>query len=119
NAPALLRCREPVAHPVNETVVEQATYAFYIKSRGSISAQDQWVPYQEDAVQSDFWNLWHTNFLDNLWIEVIDEPYDNGIVGKHVVYHIEERARLKAVDYAPATGTKMKVEVSKIEETLK
>jgi hypothetical protein len=30
NSPALLRCLELVAHPVNETVVEQATYAFYI-----------------------------------------------------------------------------------------
>jgi outer membrane protein insertion porin family len=118
-SPVLLRCVQLVAHPVNETVVEQETYQFYIKARGSISSQDNWVAYNEDAIQSDFWNLWHTNFLDNLWVEVIDEPYDNGIVGKHVIYHIEERARLKAVDYAPATGTKMKVEVSKIEETLK
>ena len=88
NSPVLLRCVQLVAHPVNETVVEQETYQFYIKARGSISAQDNWVPYNEDAIQADFWNLWHTNFLDNCWVEVIDEPFDNGDRGqaRHLPY---------------------------------
>ena len=42
------------------------------------------------------------SFLDNLWIEVIDEPYENGVMGKHVIFHIEERPRVKVVDYVPA-----------------
>src|SRR5262245_12857127 len=85
NSPVLVRCMELVAHPVNETVVEQATYAFYIKSPQTFPSRDIWAPYSEDAVQADFWNLWHTNFLDNLWVEVIDEPFDNGIMAKHVI----------------------------------
>ena len=32
NSPVLLRCMQLVAHPVNETIVEQATYDFYIKT---------------------------------------------------------------------------------------
>ncbi len=96
-----------VAHPVNETIVEQQTYQLSTsRPRPRWPSQNKWAPYDEDAVQADFWNLWRTNFLDNLWIEVIDEPYDNGVMGKHVIFHIEERSRVKVVDYVPAVGTK-------------
>ena len=47
----------------------------------------------------DFKRLWATNFLDNLSIEVEGAPYENGVMGKHVIYHIEERQRVKIVDY--------------------
>src|SRR5690242_789437 len=84
NSPALLRCVQMIAHPVNETIVDQDTYTYYIKVRGSDSTKQSWVPFNEDAVKADFWGLWRTGFLDNLWIEVIDEPYANGVEGKHV-----------------------------------
>ena len=74
-----------------------------------------WVPYNEDQLQADFTSLLKTNFLDNLWIQVIDEPFDNGVVGKHVVFHMEERPKLKGIEY---TGSKI-VEISKIDEELK
>jgi outer membrane protein insertion porin family len=119
SSPVLLRCVQLVAHPVNETIVEQETYIYYLKSRGSESGKGLWVPYQEDAVKADFWNLWRTGFLDNLWIEVIDEPYKNGVAAKHVVFHIEERSRIKAVDFVAKEGSKSSVDVSKIEETLR
>ena len=44
-----------------------------------------------------------------------DAPYDNGVIGKHVIYTLEERQRVKIVDY---TGSK-KVDQSKIDEKLK
>jgi outer membrane protein assembly factor BamA len=119
NSPVLVRCMELVAHPVNETIVEQQTYDYYIKSPRTNSANRVFAPYDEDAIKADFWSLWRTGFLDNLWIEVIDEPYANGVAAKHVIFHIEERARVKAVDYMPALGTKTQVETSKIEEQLK
>jgi len=108
-----------VAHPVNETVVEQQTYTYYIKTPQTIPSQDKWESFNEEAIQADFWNLWRTEFLDNLWVEVIDEPFDNGVMGKHVVFHIEERSRIKDVSYVAAEGSSTKVEVSKIEETLR
>src|SRR5262249_21713227 len=82
-------------------------------------SQDKWVPYSEDAVRADFWSIWRAGFLDNLWVEVIDEPYDNGVMGEHVVFHIEERSRVKVVDYASKDGSKLRVDISKIEDTLK
>jgi len=122
-SPALLRCTQIVAHPVNETVIPTETFNYRIKTPQTYPSKDIWSPYAEAAVLADFWNLWNTNFLANLWIEVIDEPYDNGVMGKHVVFHIEERSRLKVVDYMPVTTTKQKpklrVDVSKIEEKLR
>jgi outer membrane protein insertion porin family len=111
----LVRCIEPRFHPVNQSAIDPATYIHHLRTPFSIRSQSKWVPYNEAVVQADFWNLWRTNFLDNLWIEVIDEPYENGVVGKHVVFHMEERPRIKVVNYE---GSK-KVDVTKIEETLK
>ena len=120
NSPVLFQsCMHIIAHPVNETIVDQQTYSYYIKTVSSAPSQDRWAPFTEDAVKADFWNLWRTGFLDNLWIEVIDEPFPNGVAAKHVVFHIEERARVKAVDYVAAPGSKSSVETSKIEDKLK
>jgi len=119
SSPVLARCVEIVAHPINQTIVDGATYDYYIKQKGTFTRDKKYVPYDEDLVRADFWNLWRTGFLDNLWIEVIDEPYANGVEAKHVIYHIEERSRLKAIDYVAKEGTKTNVEVSKIEEALR
>ncbi len=69
----------------------------------------------EKIHRDDFKRLWGTNFLDNLWIDVSDYVFTNGVVGKIVIYHMEERQRVKIVDYV---GSK-KVEMSKIDEKLK
>ena len=73
------------------------------------------MPYNEDQLQADWTALWKTNFLDNLWIQVVDQPYSNGVDGKEVVFHFEERPKLKGVEYV---GSKV-VDTSKIEDELK
>ena len=102
-------------HPVNQSMIDAQTYLYYIHTRPSVSSEGRWVPYDEQALLDDFNRLWETNFLDNLWIEESDAPYDNGVVGKHVIYHMEERQRVKIVDYV---GSK-KVEISKIDDKLR
>jgi hypothetical protein len=115
----LIRCIQLIAHPVNETIIEAATYEYYIKTRGSEPDKNKWVVYNEESVRADFRSLWKAGFLDNLWIEVIDEPYENGVLGEHVIFHLEERSRVKIVDYAAKGGGKLRVDVSKIEDKLK
>jgi outer membrane protein insertion porin family len=120
----LVRCMETQFHPVNEPILDvYTTYLYYIKVRGSVRGDhpgtpdvevQSWVPYDEAVLLKDYDSLWKTNFLDDLWIEVLDEPYENGVMGKHVIFHMEERSRLKAIDYA---GSK-KVAISDIEEKL-
>ena len=101
-------------------VVEAQTYLYYIEMKNNVSvpSANRWVPYDEKSEQTvlgDFKRLWATNFLDDLAIDVQDYKFSNGVVGKMIVYDMEERQRVKIVDYV---GSK-KVEQSKIEEELK
>jgi outer membrane protein assembly factor BamA len=99
-------------------VVEANTYLYYMQAKGSRPSLNDWVPYNDSVQQvalGDFKRLWATNFLDDLQIEVHDVKYANGVLGKVLVYNMEERQRVKIVDYV---GTQ-KVDTSKIEEALK
>jgi len=98
----------------NQSVIEPQTYLYYIQQKFSAPSQNQWVTYDESSektIQDDFHRLWNTNFLDNLWVDVSDYKFPNGTIGKIVTYNMEERQRVKIVDYV---GSK-KVEVSKID----
>jgi outer membrane protein insertion porin family len=100
------------------SVIEPNTYVYYIQLHGSRPSMNEWVRYDESAQQAainDFKRLWATNFLDDLAIEAYDVRYANGVMGKVLVYNMEERQRVKIVDYL---GT-MKVDTSKIEDALK
>ena len=105
-------------HPVNESIIEPQTYLYYIQTPLSRPSEGAWVPYNEATEKTlldDFKRLWATGFLDNLWIETVDDNFENGVAGKHVIYHMEERPRVKIVDY---TGSS-KIERTKIDEKMK
>jgi len=114
----VIRTTELRFHPVNESIIEAQTYLYYIQTPLSRPSDNVWVPFNEQTEQSlleDFKRLWATSFLDNLWIETLDEPFENGVQGKRVIYHMEERPRVKIVDYTGST----KVERTKIDEKMK
>jgi outer membrane protein insertion porin family len=101
-------------------VIEANTYLFYMEMKNHVSRpqEDRWVPYTEESEQiilRDFKTLWATTFLDDLSIEVLDVDWGNGVIGKLVVYHMEERQRIKIVDYEGLS----KVSQSDIEDALK
>ena len=80
--------------------VDGETYLYYMESKNHLSApsQGRWVPYTaafEEILVEDHGRLWDTGFLDDLSIDVVDEPYNNGVIGKHVTFRFEERARVK------------------------
>ena len=102
----------------NTSLIDVNTYLYYIQQKASQPSQGLWVPYDaaaEKTLVEDFRRLWATNFLDNLWIDVRDYTFSNGVVGKIVTYNMEERQRVKIVDYV---GSK-KIETTKIDEKLK
>src|SRR5215203_3342788 len=104
----------------NVSVVEAPTYLYYIEMANRISrpSENRWVAYSEDVEQlivGDFKRLWATSFLDNLSIEVQDVRFSNGVIGKVIVYNMEERQRVKIVDYIGSD----KVDQQKIEEALR
>jgi outer membrane protein insertion porin family len=119
NSPPLVRFIE-LTFPTqgNQSVIDPQTYVYYIQTQISRPSAGVWVPYTEKTEQSlveDFKRLWGTNFLDNLSIEVADDNWPNGVVGKRIIFKMEERQRVKIVDYI---GSK-KVEQSKIDDKLK
>src|SRR5713101_4737853 len=102
----------------NASVIEPQTYVYYIQLKASRPSEGVWVAYDatsEKTIIDDFHRLWNTNFLDNLWIETSDYTFPNGTIGKVVTYNMEERQRVKIVDYV---GSK-KIETTKIDEKLK
>jgi outer membrane protein insertion porin family len=102
----------------NVSTVEPQTYLYYMQLRPSQPSQNIWIPYNEQAEQTireDFHRLWNTNFLEDLRIEVTDYTFANGVVGKLVAYHLEERERVKITNYE---GSK-EIDRTKIEEQLR
>jgi outer membrane protein insertion porin family len=102
------------------SVVEANTYLYYIemKNHVSVPSTGHWVPYDdkiEPVIIADFKRLIATNFLDDLSAETYDYVFSNGVIGKIVLYNMEERQRVKIVDYV---GSKQ-VEQSKIDDELK
>ncbi len=101
------------------SVIEPETYLYYIHTKASRPSAGAWTPWDDsatpDALKEDFKQLWGTKFLDNLSIEITDYPFPNGVTGKLVAYNIEERQRVKIVDYQGAKH----LEQTKIEEKLK
>ncbi|MGE0392793.1 MAG: outer membrane protein assembly factor [Vicinamibacterales bacterium] len=102
----------------NVSAVEPQTYLYYIHTKPSLPSQDVWQPWDDTAIQSiqdDFKRLWATSFLEDLSIETQDYLFTNGVVGKLVTYQMEERERVKMIDYE---GSKL-VERTKIDEKLR
>ena len=99
-------------------VIDANTYVYYIQARPSNSRENRWIPYDEtleETLVGDFRRLWATNFLDDLAVDVRDIRYANGVLGKLAVFNMEERQRVKIVDYVGST----KVSHSDIDEKLK
>lgn len=100
------------------SAVEPATYLHHIQLRPSLPSRDEWIPYDAAAEQTmlaDFRRLWSTAFLDDLTIEVTDYVFANGVVGKLVTYHMEERQRIKIVSYEGST----RIDRTKLDEQLR
>ena len=93
----------------NVPVVEAETYLYYIQLQPSLPSQNIWRPWDEKAEQTaldDTKRLWATNFLDDFSLEVQDYHFSNGVIGKLVTYHMEERERVKNVTYVTAADAK-------------
>ena len=103
----------------NVSLIEPETYLYYIQTQQSLPSRNEWRPYNQQAEQTiheDFLRLWGTNFLDDLSIEAVDYPFSNGVIGKVIVYNMEERQRIKVTVFNE--GTKV-LEQAKIEEKLR
>jgi outer membrane protein insertion porin family len=99
----------------NVPLVDPQTYLYYIQTKPSRPSASEWESYRPSIALDDFRRLWDTKFLDDIWIEVRDEPFPNGVEGKHLVYNLVERQRVRTIEYQ---GSRT-LETSRIEEALR
>jgi outer membrane protein insertion porin family len=100
------------------SMIDPQTYLFHVRLRPSEPSKGVWVAYDEATealIREDFRRLWATGFLDDLSIEAHDYTFANGSEGKVIVFNIEERQRVRIVDYDGL----VKVDQSAIEARLK
>ena len=100
------------------SMIDPQTYLFHVRMRPSEPSRGNWVAYDEameSLLRDDFKRLWATGFLDDLSIEAHDYAFPNGVLGKIIVFNMEERQRVRIVDYDGL----VKVDQSAIEERLK
>ena len=88
----------------NVPSVDGQTYLFYmeIDDYVSLPSQGRWTPFDETieaVLLADFQRLWDTGFLTDLTIEILDDPYANGVAGKRVLFLMEERERVRIVTF--------------------
>jgi outer membrane protein insertion porin family len=94
------------------STIENETYLYYVKLQTSQTRLGQFVPYDEAAektIMEDFKRLWGTNFLEDLSMEKTEHTFPNGTVGVMVVYRMEERERIKIVDYKNTKGDSVSI----------
>ncbi|HZM60374.1 MAG TPA: BamA/TamA family outer membrane protein [Vicinamibacterales bacterium] len=94
--------------------IESDTYLYWTKIKDLVSKPSEgiFVSYDdkvEDTMRADFKSLWATNFLDDLKIEKTEHTFPNGTVGVMIVYHMEERERVKIVDYRDSKGESISI----------
>jgi outer membrane protein insertion porin family len=104
--------------------VESETYSYYIKLRSSVPSRGEFRTWDEAAREvatQDFKTLmFDTNFLDDMTIETTEHEFPNGVVGVMVAYKLEERQRVKIVDYQDNEGKSISIiKRSDIDEKLR
>ena len=104
-SPALFRSLE-IRFPTqgNVPTVEIATYLYYMEVDDEVSlpSQQRWTPFDaalETLLLEDFERLWATDFLNDIAIEIVDDPYPNGVEGRRVIFLLEERERVRIVTF--------------------
>ena len=105
----------------NVAGVDLNTYLYYMEVRNHVSlpSQQKWAPYTDETVEiilDDYQRLWGTGFLNDLWVEVIDTPYENGVPARTVIFNMEERERVKIVTYEGSEVLKTEDIMSNLEE---
>ena len=56
--------------------------------------RDYWVAYREAEpfIVPDAQRLWLSGQFETLWVEVRDDPYENGVMAKRLIFNLVERA---------------------------
>ena len=97
NSPPLLR-RLEYRFPTrdNRSLRFVRTYVLQAETRHHVSvpSRDRWVPYSEaePAILDDAERFWKSGQFESLWVDAVDRPFENGVVGRVVTFNFVELA---------------------------
>jgi hypothetical protein len=91
-----VRCIELRLQPEGKTSVSSETYVPYVKPfEPSLRSRNYWVADDQKQALAVCSRPTGATFAEDCRVEVFDEPYENGALGKHVIFHVTERPRGK------------------------
>ena len=63
----------------------------------SFPSQDRWVSYSEaePVILDDAERFWKSGQFESLWVDVVDRPFENGVVGRLVIFNFVEQADIE------------------------
>ncbi len=63
----------------------------------SVPSRDRWVSYSEaePVILDDAERFWKSGQFESLWVDVEDRPFENGVVGRLVVFNFVEQADIE------------------------
>ena len=63
----------------------------------SVPSRDQWVSYSEaePVILDDAERFWTSGQFESLWVDVVDRPFENGVVGRLVVFNFVEQVDIE------------------------
>ena len=89
----------------NRSVRFVRTYVLQAETPRHVSfpSQDRWVPYSEaePVILDDADRFWKSGQFESLWVDVVDRPFENGVVGRLVIFNFVEQAdiEIQTADY--------------------
>ena len=100
NSPPLMR-RLEYRFPTqdNRSLRFVRTYVLQAETWDHVSfpSRDRWVPYSEaeSVILDDAERFWKSGQFESLWVDVVDRPFENGVVGRVVTFNFVERADIE------------------------
>lgn len=63
----------------------------------SVPGRGRWVPYKEaeSVIVEDAERFWKSGQFESLWVDVVDRPFENGVVGRVVTFNFVEAADIE------------------------
>ena len=63
----------------------------------SVPSRDRWVSYSEvePVILDDAERFWKSGQFESLWVDVVDRPFENGVVGRVVTFSFVELAEIE------------------------
>ena len=77
----------------NRSLRDVQTYVMQAETRHNVSLRSQVRSYweAEPVILDDAERFWRSGQFESLWVDVLDDRFENGLAGKRVVFNFVER----------------------------